>query len=268
MMKPIILILALLLPVMILSSCRFTRKMLYYPAPVPEKRIRHIQEAYPHVSRLDIKVAEKLNLRGWFIHKNLRDLPTLLYFGGNGEEVSENIETMDRQLNANVVLMNYRGYGKSDGSPREKALKADALAIHDYIMAHYPVKRTDLIACGRSLGSGIAAYVTWKRDLPALILISPYDSIAGVARQHFPGWLVRLTLRDTYQTIAFSPRLTARTLVIASENDTVIPVNHSQRLYESLTCEKSMVLINEASHNDFQLHRAYWRALQDFIGSK
>ncbi|MDY6904521.1 MAG: hypothetical protein SWH61_07530 [Thermodesulfobacteriota bacterium] len=267
-MKPVVLILALFLIVAALQSCRSTRKLLYHPVPVPEERARHIREAYPDVEQLDIKVAEDCRLHGWFIKKNPAHLPTLLYFGGNAEEVSVNIEMMHRQLNANVIMVNYRGYGNNDGTPTEETLKADALVIHDHIIDSYPLKQDALIACGRSLGSGIAAYVAWKRHLPALILISPYDSIANVAKRHFPGWLVSMALADKYRrTIDFSPDIRSRTLIIASQNDTVIPIVHSRRLFESLTCPKQMVLINKAGHNDFQLHQAYWTALNNFTGT-
>lgn len=263
-MKPLALVLLVFLILLFTQSCRFTRKLLYYPLPVPESRIKLIKERYPQVVSLEIPVTEKIYSRGWLIRKDLAALPTIIYFGGNGEEVSANIELMERGVEANFVLMNYRGYGRSDGSPREKDLKADALVIYDHIIDQYQVEPESVIAAGRSLGTGIAAYLAWKRAVPRLIMVSPYDSIARVASRSFPKWLVKVALEDKYQTIEFSPRLESKILAIVSENDEVIPIERSRRLYESLTCDKKIVYVNAAGHNDFEMFPEYWAAWREF----
>jgi len=267
-MKPTLLVLVVLVLLTLFSSCKFSRKLLYYPDTISPARQQFLQENYPLLTRLTIPVGQDIRLRGWLIEKDLAALPTIFYFGGNGEEVSLNIEMMERELAANVVLVNYRGYGQSDGVPREKALKADALTIYDYILTNYPVRPDSVIAAGRSLGTGVAAWLAWKKEIPRLILVSPFDGIDRVAANHFPGWLVWLTLGDKYRTIDFADQITSKTLVIASENDEVVPVKHSRRLYESLTCDKQMVNVNTAGHNDFEMFAAYWQAWRKMTAEK
>lgn len=107
----------------------------------------------------------------------------VIYFGGNAEDVSDSMPTLQRAFpDRSVFALHYRGYNGSTGKPSETALIADALVLFDRIHATYP----RVILIGRSLGSGIAIHVASMRPVERLVLVTPYDSLQEIAAQRFP----------------------------------------------------------------------------------
>ncbi len=120
--------------------------------------------------------------------------PVILGFGGN----AWNAEAMAAYLHdlyptADVVAFHYRGYPPSEGSPSAAALRADALAIHDWAARRFPGRR--ILAVGFSIGSGVAAWLAAQRPLAGAILVTPFDSLAAAAADHYPWLPVRLLFR-------------------------------------------------------------------------
>ena len=131
------------------------------------------------------------------------------------------------------LIVNYRGYGASEGSPSQVSLVADALAQYDYA-AKLPGIDTDRIfAFGRSLGSGVAVQLASQRAVERLVLVTPYDSIQKLAARQFPYFPVRWLLRDKFESWKYAPRITAPTLLIAAEQDEVIPRASTESLFKS-----------------------------------
>ncbi len=243
----------------------FSRKLLYFPVSVTPDRQAYITDNMPDVQELLIQVEKNVVLHGWFLQKDLAGLPTIFYFGGNAEEVSSNLEDYAAKFSANVVLMNYRGYGLSQGAPTETRLKSDALAIYDHMADRFGLDPEKSGAWGRSLGSSMAAHLALKRGLGRLILTCPFDSIQGVAGAYYPAWLVNLVLQDRHRTIDFSSRIQSSTLVLASIDDEVIPIDNTRNLFNSLTCPKKLVHIHGAGHNTISLFDDYYDHVNRFL---
>jgi pimeloyl-ACP methyl ester carboxylesterase len=165
------------------------RRLIYYP-----------QFTRVNAAQTDFALARRdVVLRGWVVNPGRRD--AVLYFGGNAESVEENRESFTRALPSHTVyLVAYRGYGASDGEPTEADLLADALALHDDIAKRHPGGRIAVV--GRSLGSGVATWVAAERKVSALVLVTPFDSLAAVAQAHYPVFPVRLLLHDRYTPAA------------------------------------------------------------------
>ncbi len=244
----------------------FSRKLLYFPVPLDHGRKERLAELGPSVKAFSLTVSDKTTLQGWIIEKDMAGLPTLFYFGGNAEEVSLNIEDYLARVDANVVLVNYRGYGQSQGTPSEEVLNADALALFDRISADYGLSPEQCGAWGRSLGSSIGSYLVWKRGLNSLILTCPFDSIEAVAAGYYPSLLVGLVLTDRHRTTDFSEQLQANTLILAASDDEIIPSERTLALYESFTGPKKMVSIQGAGHNTISEVRGYYEAVNEFLG--
>ncbi len=263
-MKLILWLIVILL--FLVFGCGFlSRKLLYYPAPMEPGREDRLAELGPAVTPFSLEVDEKITLRGWMIQKDMENLPVLFYFGGNAEEVSWNIEPYLAGVDANVVLVNYRGYGRSGGSPKEADLKADALKIFDRVAGDYHLNPGNCGAWGRSLGSSIASHLALERNLGRLILTCPFDSIEAVAAGFYPGPLVRAALSDKHRTTDFSPRITAATLILAASDDEVIPAERTRALYDSLTCPKIYTVIPDSGHNTISEVPAYYEAVNRFL---
>jgi len=171
----------------------------------------------------------------------------VLYFGGNAEDVSYSFPSLLAAFPDHAIyLMHYRGYGGSAGSPSEAALFADALALFDRARAEHQ----QIVAVGRSLGSGIAVHLASVRPVARLVLVTPYDSLLDLAAQQFPYLPVRWLLRDKYESWRYAGRVTAPTLLVAAEHDEVIPRASTQALYGRFSAGiASLKVVPGAGHN-------------------
>ena len=173
----------------------------------------------------------------------------VLYFGGNAEDVSQALPMLQQGFpDAAIHAMHYRGYGGSSGSPTEATLIGDALALYDGTNSN---QAHDIIVVGRSLGSGVAVQVAAARPIQRLVLITPYDSIGGLAARMYPAFPVRLLLRDHYDSWRHAARITAPTTLIIAGRDEVIPNASSLRLLREFRPGVAQaVTIANADHND------------------
>lgn len=193
----------------------------------------------------------------------------ILYFGGNGEAVELNIpefqhHLVDSQPQADVYLMNYRGYGGSSGKPTEQGLYSDALALYDHIRERH--QRIAVI--GRSLGSGVATYVAAHREVDKLVLITAYDSIMAIAAERFTVFPVRFLMQDKYLSANRAPSIKAPTLLLTAEDDTIIPGKHTAALkaaFPATQVQEKVFL--DRHHNDIQADPDYYGAVVDFLAS-
>jgi pimeloyl-ACP methyl ester carboxylesterase len=167
-------------------------------------------------------------LRGWLLKASSAEhRPLILYFGGNAQDIS--LSAANTQPTANHLYVNYRGYGSSEGEPAERELQADALHIYDQAAASVP-HNGNVIAHGRSLGSGLATYLAAHRPITAVILVTPFDSIAHVARRHYPWLPVDWLLEHRFDSAALAPAISAPALFLLAGQDRVIAPLHSQAL--------------------------------------
>jgi alpha-beta hydrolase superfamily lysophospholipase len=172
-------------------------------------------------------------------------------------------------LGAGVLAIDYPGYGRSEGSPSEESLVEAAEVAWRWLLDQEPVsRRAARVVIGWSLGAGVAAQVAARQadTVDAAILLSPWDSLHGVASRFFPSLLVRL-LRDRYDSVAAARLLRCPTLVVHGESDDVIPVELGRRLYEALPERKRWVGIAEAGHNDLLSLPRVWREIADFLAA-
>jgi pimeloyl-ACP methyl ester carboxylesterase len=183
----------------------------------------------------------------------------VIYLGGNAEDVSASLPTLDQAFPQHALyLMHYRGYAGSTGKPTEQALVADALLLFDRVAAVHP----EVVVIGRSLGTGVALQLASRRPVHRLVLVTPYDSILGLAEQQFPWFPVRWLLEDRYESWRDAERIDVPTLVLAAEHDDVIPAWSTQRLMSRFKPGvASMRVIAAAGHNTISNSPAYVPAL-------
>jgi pimeloyl-ACP methyl ester carboxylesterase len=202
-----------------------------------------------------------IDLHGWVLNQGKRR--ALIYFGGNAEQISGNINLFEDVLQEySVYLINYRGYGKSAGKPTEAGLFSDALFIYDQIKSEH----SSISVIGRSLGSGVAVYLGANRIIEKLALLTPYDSIAEVAQSHYPMFPTRYLVRDKFESIHRATDITVPVLVVAAEFDLVVPNIHTEKLLDKLV--NSMVsfqMVRNVAHNNVDESEEYRAALLNFF---
>ena len=187
----------------------------------------------------------------------------IIYFGGNGESVVYSASDFHREFKNSVVyLINYRGYGNSNGQPSEKANYSDALKVFDLVQKKY----TNITVIGRSLGSGVATYVASKRNISKLVLITPYDSIENLAQSKFFIYPMSLLLNQKYVSIGHVKDIKAKCLVLIAENDEVIPFKNSKNLVNEFPDNQiNSLIIKNSSHNTISNSSNYFELLKNFI---
>jgi pimeloyl-ACP methyl ester carboxylesterase len=214
-----------------------------------------------------IIAADGIKLRGWLVKGKGSLTPIVIYFGGNAEEVSWLADVAEHFAGWSLLLVNFRGYGESEGKPGEKELLGDGLAIHDYVKRRPDVNPEHIVAMGRSLGSGVAVNLAAHRTLKGVILVSPYDSIVEVARRHYPFLPVSLMLRHRFDSLSLAPQIGAPLLCLVATEDRVIPVSHSRALFEAWHGSKTWREIARSSHDSIAGEPDYWRSITDFLNA-
>ncbi len=220
-------------------------------------------------SRYEISVENNgVMLHGWFIKREIsRNSPLIIYYGGNAEDVSGNLQDLERFHTGSFLFVNYRGYGNSDGKPTQDLLFEDALFIHDYIVKTENINADSIILMGRSLGSGVAVYVAKHREVGGVVLVTPFDSVTNLAKRHFPIFPVGILLKHRFESTALASDIMTPAISIMGSNDGIVPNKHSMDLVNSWGGPIKAVIINGATHNDVQGYELYWQAINEFLKS-
>ena len=169
-----------------------------------------------------------------------------------------------------VYLVDYRGYGTSEGSPGEAEFYSDALAIYDHISRdHSNESKPSITAYGRSLGSGVAVYLAANRPLERLILLTPYDSIADVAQKIYPLFPVRWLIKDRFDSASRAADINIPVLIASAELDRVIALENTLALRQRFSRARLVYQqIKGAAHNDIIDFPQYRELVENFIGAK
>ncbi len=238
----------------------FQERMLFFPRSLDSRPAPR-----PNVEEVSIVAGDGAQLRGWLVKGDATPAPLVIYFGGNAEEVSWLAGIADHFAGWSLLLVNFRGYGESEGKPGEKELFEDGLTIHDYAMRRPEVNSGRIIAMGRSLGSGVAVHLAAHRPLRGVILVSPYDSMVEVAKRHYPFLPVSLMLRHRFDSLARAPQIQAPLLCLVATEDRVIPAAHSRVLFEAWRGTKSWHEVPRSDHDSISGEPEYWRSIADFL---
>jgi uncharacterized protein len=192
---------------------------------------------------------------------------TVLYFGGNAEDVLFTARNAGRIAAKRMLVVNYRGYGETKGRPSQQALFEDALAIYTYALGPGGADPRNIVVMGRSLGSGVATMLAALRETRAAILITPFDSITAVAANHYPPFIVEKLLRHPFPSIEFAVSADVPALFLIAELDRIIPPSHAKALAGAWKGEKRLHVLSGVGHNDIEAHAGYYEFINDFLRS-
>lgn len=237
------LLLVLLLGVVLVAR---QGKLVFFP----ERVLRTEPPQYGLAAEvLALKTADGLVLDGWWARGAGRT--ALVYFHGNAGNIGDRLERtklLVDELGLDVFLVDYRGYGRSAGSPTEEGLYTDGLAAYEAAVSK-GFASGRIVLFGESLGCAVAIETALRKPCAGVILEAPFLSIAAMARQYYPwipAFLVRLRF-DNGEKIA---RLTVPKLIAQAERDEIIPPRQTLRLFELAAKPKTYFVIPRATHND------------------
>jgi len=203
-------------------------------------------------------------LAGWL---SAADGPlTLVVFHGNAGNISHRLDKLRlfRGLGLSVLLFDYRGYGRSEGSPTESGTYLDGLAAVDFLSRRgVPPERVAYY--GESLGCAVALETALRRPPAALILDSGFTSTVDMGKAIFPFLPVKLMVRYKYDNIAKIPRLKAPLLVLHSPEDDIVPFSMGRRLFEAAP-EPKRFFETRGDHNEgFLQTPGYAESMKKFL---
>lgn len=225
-----------------------------------------------------VAVADTVDVNAWHLTQPDAET-TVLFFGGNGFYLVQSkgyLRALTRPP-ANALLWDYRGYGRSDGTPGVEELKHDALAVYDSLRARPGVSADRLIVWGHSLGSFLASYVANEREVAGVVLENPATTVDDWVGNLIP-WYVRLFLGvdvdpvlQGESNLAFVRSLEAPLLVVAGAEDNVTDPEMARRLHrEAGSPDKQLIVVEEGTHNglydDPEVQEAY-RELVERVGT-
>lgn len=238
-------------------------RLLFFPQPVDAATRTAIGQRFAFAKEVFLQGETGERLQAWHVPGD-PGRPLVIYFGGNAEEVSWMIEAAHARVPGLAwLLVSYRGYGGSEGSPSEAAISADALRWHDHAVQALGAK--EVIAFGRSLGAGAAVFLASQRPMKAVVLVTPFDSLVEVAKHHYPLLPVKVLLRHPFDSASRAPQISAPLLCIAAARDEVIPVVHARRLFEAWGGPKRWMVLEEAGHNTTDSHPLFLQSVTDFL---
>jgi pimeloyl-ACP methyl ester carboxylesterase len=244
----------------------FQERLIFVRQPLPADTIALVHRLHPDAEEFRVKVADGVSVHGWFRHGPVSGRsPLLIYFGGNAEEVSWIMEDLGRHPRLAAAMINYRGYGLSDGSPSEATLTADAVAIYDALVVRPDVDPDRVILMGRSLGSGVAVYLATQRPVRGLVLVSPYDSLTGVAQSLYPAFPVSALIRHRFDSLSRAPTLATPLLALGGTADTLVKAERSRTLVAAWKGHARFEALEGADHGDIMLHPQFWPKVNAFL---
>lgn len=194
---------------------------------------------------------DDLALDGWLVRDHPGQ-PLLIVFHGNGGNRAGRLPLASalKLHGIAVLLTDYRGYGGNPGRPTEEGLRRDAEAWRQWADAHHAGPITYF---GESLGSAVAARLALSHRPAALVLRSPFPSLAAVGAIHYPLLPLRWLLLDRYETAAHLDDLDVPLLVVAGARDGIVPVELSRAVYDAAAEPKRWLEVPGARHNDLTL---------------
>ena len=231
----------------------FQRSMIYFPMTAAPPSTRTFLDGAEDVT---FETADGLRLAAWFVPPaGAESGTTILVFNGNAGDRSLRVPLAQALSKAGhaVLLTDYRGYGGNPGRPSEEGLITDARAARTWLVEQRGLDPVRLVFFGESLGTAVAIRLAAEYPPAAVVLRSPFPSLGEVARKHYPFLPVRLLLRDRFSCSDRIASLSCPVLVVAGENDAIVPLEHSRSLFEAAREPKRLVVIPGADHNDYEL---------------
>lgn len=232
-------------------------KLVYYETYGQPIRTISPDSAILSYQRMELRSEDGIKLTGWVIlsEKDTFSSPWLIFCHGNASDISY-IDYIERyklfaNLGLNVLTFDYRGFGESEGTPSEKGLYKDAMAIYNYLTVAKHIPSDRIIIYGHSLGTGVAIDLATRVPAGALVVEGGFQSSPETAHQLYPFLpmrLLKLLMKNKFLSIDKIDRITIPKLFIHSSDDEIFPISEGRALYNKALIPKSFLEI-KGSHD-------------------
>lgn len=228
----------------------FENRMIFFPPRYPEGFAS--PEAYGlRPEEVWLTAADGIRLNAYFLPAP-ESCKVLLWFHGNAENIGMELAQLKSlaRLGANILAVDYRGYGKSEGSPDEAGVYRDAEAAYRYLAEARRFVPKNICVYGHSLGGAVAVELASRHECGGLIVESSFTSVPEMARHVYRLPLLEYVPRSRFDSLAKIARVRAPVLIVHGTRDRVIPFEMGRRLYEAAHEPKAFMPIEGAGHDD------------------
>lgn len=265
---------ALLAAAFLIAGCAtlfepLEQQLLFRSRPADPERFAAILERDASVEEVRLTTADAVQLDGLLKRASAAApgarYPLVIIFGGVARETSWMIGWGNKPPEWGWLLVNYRGYGLSQGRPSERALLEDARLVYDWAAARADVDATNIVVLGRSLGSYVAVSLAAQRPVRGAILATPFDSLAAIGAKRYPLLPVGMLANGHYDSATLAPGIAVPALFVLAQNDEVTPVAHGEALARAWGGPKRVVTLPDTGHRMLEWRQEYWREISTFL---
>ena len=243
--------------------------MIFYP-DLPGREVQATPENIGlSFEEIFLTTEDNVRLHGWFIPAQSSSR-VVLFFHGNAGNISHRLDTIRlfHSMGLGTMIIDYRGYGRSQGKISEQGTYYDAEAVWRYLTDERKIPAKNIVIFGRSLGGSIAAYLASRKPAGALIVESAFISVPDMAAKIYPIFPVRVLSRYEYSTEKYVKAVSCPVLIVHSRDDDIIPFEHGQQLFASSNKPKSFLEIRGGHNEGFFVNGKLYRdGLQGFLST-
>jgi len=209
---------------------------------------------------VNFETADGISLHGWYVYAH-NPRGTVLFLHGNAGNISHRLDSIAifRELGLDTFIIDYRGYGQSEGKPGEEGTYRDAEAAWEHLVTERGEDPARIVVFGRSIGGGVAAWLATRHKAAALIVESSFTSAVEMAAHLYPFMPVRLISRLQYPVADYVARAECPVLIVHSRDDEIIPFAMGKALYEAAPAPKAFIELAGDHNNAFLLSRDRYR---------
>jgi pimeloyl-ACP methyl ester carboxylesterase len=244
--------------------------LVFRPQPIDQQHVKALAAA-GRIEEVRLETSDGYKLHGWLKRPDHwtpgTPHPLVIVYAGVGQEVSEFVPRAHANGEWGWLMINYRGFGLSQGSPSERAVLSDAKMIYDWARARPDIDGANIVVLGRGLGSYVAIAVAAARKVRAAILATPFDSAAALGEQHFYGLPLGWLVQGRYNPSLMAPSVSAPALFVLAEKDTVTPVKNGLALAKRWGGIAKTVLLAGAGHRGVEDRDEYWSQIGSFLAA-
>jgi fermentation-respiration switch protein FrsA (DUF1100 family) len=219
------------------------------------------------VEDANFTAADGTKLHGWYVPHE-EPAAYVLFLHGNAGNVTDRIEALRAlhdTVGAAVLILDYRGYGRSEGKPNEQGVLQDARAARSWLAERAGIDESQIVLLGESIGGAVAVQLAAEAPPRALVLQNPFTSMPDVAAVHYPFLPVRLLMDTQLNSLAKIKDYRGPLMISHGADDEVVPLAQGRRLFDAASSQqKQFFEIPGGTHNEL-LPPAYYLALREFL---
>lgn len=245
-------------------------KLLFKPDPFSRlsqilRALKASRNQSRNIVEWTFKTPDARHIQGFISYPNEPSTSTVIYFGGIREECSWVLQHAHHFSKSTFICLNYRGYGLSQGTPSEQSILQDTLGAIYFLNSQHSIDLSNLFYIGRSLGSGVAGFISNHLPPKAVCLVTPYDSVMAVAKRKYWFLPVSKLFRHPFNATHWACQNSSPMLMILSQIDLTVPHDHSERLFSFWAGPKKTTTLPNCDHSSVVHHPKFFPEISAFF---